>query len=123
LPLIVGVLGIFLAWVFYIRKPTWPAAWATNLSLLYQLIFHKYYFDELYDFLFVRRAFDLGRFFWKRGDVGTIDAFGPDGISSLTRSASAGFSRLQSGYLFHYALAMLVGVLILTTFYLVLGGV
>jgi NADH-quinone oxidoreductase subunit L len=123
LPLFMGFLGIGLAYVFYIFRPTWPAAWATSLSGLYQLIFHKYYFDELYDFLFVRRAFDLGRFFWKRGDVGTIDAFGPDGISSLTRSASAGFSRLQSGYLFHYALAMLVGVLILTTFYLVMGGV
>jgi NADH-quinone oxidoreductase subunit L len=123
LPLIVGVLGIALAYVFYVYRPKWPAAWATGLSPLYQLIFNKYYFDEIYDFLFVRRAFDLGRFFWKRGDVGTIDAFGPDGISSLTRSASAGFSRLQSGYLFHYALAMLVGVLVLTTFYLVLGGV
>ena len=123
LPLIVGVLGIALAYVFYVYRPKWPAAWATALSPLYQLIFNKYYFDEIYDFLFVRRAFDLGRFLWKRGDVGTIDAFGPDGISSLTRSASAGFSRLQSGYLFHYALAMLVGVLILTTFYLVLGGV
>jgi NADH-quinone oxidoreductase subunit L len=123
LPFFVGVLGIFLAWLFYVRKPAWPAAWATGLSALYQLIFHKYYFDEIYDFLFVRRAFDLGQIFWKRGDVGIIDAFGPDGISKATRSASAGFSRLQSGYLFHYALAMLVGVLILTTFYLVLGGV
>jgi NADH-quinone oxidoreductase subunit L len=123
LPLLVGVLGIGLAYVFYIFRPTWPAAWATGLAPLYQLIFRKYYFDEIYDFLFVRRAFDLGRIFWKRGDVGIIDAFGPDGISSLTRSVSAGFSRLQSGYLFHYALAMLVGVLILTTFYLVLGGV
>jgi NADH-quinone oxidoreductase subunit L len=55
--------------------------------------------------------------------MGTIDAYGPDGIASVTRSASKGFSRLQSGYLFHYALAMLVGVLIITTFYLVLGGV
>ena len=123
LPLVAGVLGILLAYVFYVFRPTWPAAWANNLSLLHQLIFRKYYFDELYDFLFVHRAFDVGRFFWQRGDVGTIDAFGPDGISAVTRSASAGFSRLQSGYLFHYALAMLVGVLILTTFYLVLGGV
>jgi NADH-quinone oxidoreductase subunit L len=123
LPLIVGLFGIFLAWVFYIRRPTWPAAWANNLSLLYQLVFHKYYFDELYDFLFVHRAFDVGNIFWKRGDMGTIDAYGPDGISSVTRKAANGFSRLESGYLFHYALAMLVGVLILTTFYLVLGGV
>jgi NADH-quinone oxidoreductase subunit L len=123
LPLAAGVLGIGLAYVFYTLKPTLPAAWANSLSLLHQLIFRKYYFDELYDALFVNRSFDLGRIFWRRGDEGTIDAYGPDGIASVTRSASAGFSRLQSGYLFHYALAMLVGVLILTTFYLVLGGV
>ena len=122
LPLGVGLLGIGLAYVFYIYRPTWPAAWATSLGPLYQLIFRKYYFDEIYDFLFVRPSFALGRLFWKRGDVGIIDAYGPDGISSVTRSTSAGFSRLQTGYLFHYALAMLVGVLILTTFYLVLGG-
>jgi NADH-quinone oxidoreductase subunit L len=122
-PLVAGVLGIGLAYVFYKFKPTWPAAWANGLSLLYQLIFRKYYFDELYNAIFVKPSFALGRIFWKRGDVGIIDAYGPDGISSVTRVASAGFSRLQSGYLFHYALAMLVGVLILTTFYLVLGGV
>jgi NADH-quinone oxidoreductase subunit L len=123
LPLVAGLSGMGLAYVFYVFRPTWPAAWATGFSGLYQLVFHKYYFDEIYDFLFVNPSFGLGRIFWKRGDVGTIDAFGPDGIASVTRSASAGFSRLQSGYLFHYALAMLVGVLILTTFYLVLGGV
>jgi NADH-quinone oxidoreductase subunit L len=93
------------------------------LSVLYQLSFRKYYFDEIYDAIFVRPAFWLGRVFWQRGDVGIIDAFGPDGLASGTRSIAGGFSRLQTGYLFHYALAMLVGVLILTTFYLVLGGV
>jgi NADH-quinone oxidoreductase subunit L len=65
----------------------------------------------------------LGRFLWQRGDVGTIDFYGPDGIVRGSRSVAGGFSRLQTGYLFHYAMAMLVGVLILTTFYLVLGGV
>jgi NADH-quinone oxidoreductase subunit L len=123
LPLVVGVLGIFLAWIFYVKRPSWPAAWATNLMGVYSLVYHKYYFDELYDLLFVRTAYWLGDFFWKRGDQGTIDAFGPDGLTTLTRRTSVGFSRLQSGYLFHYALAMLVGVLILTTFYLILGGV
>jgi NADH-quinone oxidoreductase subunit L len=123
LPLVVGLLGIFLAYVFYMRKPSWPAAWATGLSPLYQLIFHKYYFDELYEAIFVRPAYWIGDLFWKRGDQGTIDAFGPDGIATTTRSVSAAFSRLQTGYLFHYALAMLVGVLFLITFYLVLGGV
>jgi NADH-quinone oxidoreductase subunit L len=123
LPLIVGVLGIFLAWVFYIRKPSWPAAWARAFSGPYQLIFHKYYFDELYAAIFIRPALWLGRFLWQRGDMGTIDYYGPDGIARASRLVAAGFSRLQTGYLFHYAMAMLVGVLILTTAYLMLGGV
>jgi NADH-quinone oxidoreductase subunit L len=122
LPLVVGVLGIVLAYVFYIRRPTWPAAWANGLSVLYNLVFHKYYFDEIYDWAITRNAFRLGEFFWKRGDQGTIDAFGPDGIAATTRKVSRGFSLLETGYIFHYALAMLVGVLILTTIYLFLGG-
>jgi NADH-quinone oxidoreductase subunit L len=123
LPLLVGLLGIVLAYVFYMFRPGLPAAWAEALGPLYRLIFRKYYFDELYGAIFVRPAFWLGRFFWKRIDVGIIDAYGPDGIAAGTRDIAGGLSRLQSGYLFHYALAMLVGVLVLTTFYLVLGGV
>jgi NADH-quinone oxidoreductase subunit L len=123
LPLVVGLLGIFLAYVFYIRKPTWPAAWARGLGGIYQLVFHKYYFDELYNAIFVRPAFWLGEVFWKRGDLGAIDYYGPDGVTRASRGIAAGFSRLQTGYIFHYAMAMLIGVVILTTFYLVLGGV
>jgi NADH-quinone oxidoreductase subunit L len=122
LPLGAGVLGIFLAWIFYRVKPTWPAAWARSLSGPYQLIFHKYYFDELYEAIFVKPAQWLGRVFWQRGDMGTIDYYGPDGLTRASRATAGAFSRLQTGYLFHYAMAMLVGVLILTTAYLVLGG-
>jgi NADH-quinone oxidoreductase subunit L len=91
---------------------------AEGLSGLYQLVFRKYYFDELYDALFVRPAIALGRIFWQRGDMGTIDTYGPNGIAARTREVATGFSRLQTGYLFHYAMAMLVGVLILVTFYI-----
>jgi len=121
LPLVAGLSGIFLAWVFYVRRPAWPAAVANALSGLYQLVFRKYYFDELYDLLFVRTSLFLGRIFWQRGDMGTIDYYGPDGITRVSRDVAAGFSRLQTGYLFHYAMAMLVGVLILTTVYLFAG--
>jgi NADH-quinone oxidoreductase subunit L len=122
-PLIAALLGITLAYVFYMFRPRWPAAWAETLGPIYQLLFRKYYFDELYDIIVVRPALWLGRLFWQKGDVGTIDAYGPDGLASGTRSMAGVLSRLQTGYVFHYALAMLVGVLILTTFYLVLGGV
>jgi NADH-quinone oxidoreductase subunit L len=123
LPLVVGLLGIFLAYVFYIRKPTWPAAWANGLGGLYRLVYRKYMFDELYNAIFVRPAFWLGNFLWKRGDMGIIDAYGPDGVTRASREVAGGFSRLETGYIFHYAMAMLVGVLLLTTFYLVMGGV
>jgi NADH-quinone oxidoreductase subunit L len=123
LPLVVGLLGIFLAYVFYIRKPTWPAAWAKGLGGLYQLVYRKYMFDELYNAIFVRPAFWLGNFLWKRGDMGIIDAYGPDGVTRASREVAGGLSRLETGYIFHYAMAMLVGVLLLTTFYLVMGGV
>jgi NADH-quinone oxidoreductase subunit L len=123
LPLIVGLLGIFLAYIFYVFRPSWPAALARGLGGVYRLVYRKYMFDELYDAIFVRPAAVLGRFFWKQGDVGVIDAYGPDGVTHISRDIAGGFSRLQTGYLFHYAMAMLVGVLILTTFYLVLGGV
>jgi NADH-quinone oxidoreductase subunit L len=123
LPLIVGLLGIGLAYVFYTLKPSWPGALARGFSGPYNLIFHKYYFDELYDAIFVRPTAVLGRFFWRRGDLGTIDFYGPDGVTRASRGVAAAFSRLQTGYLFHYAMAMLAGVLILTTFYLVLEGV
>jgi NADH-quinone oxidoreductase subunit L len=118
MPLVAGLLGIALAWVFYVRRPAWPAAVASGLSGLYLLVFRKYYFDELYDALFVRPSFWLGRVFWQRGDVGTIDRFGPNGIATSSLEVAEGFSRLQTGYLFHYAMAMLVGVLILVTFYI-----
>jgi NADH-quinone oxidoreductase subunit L len=123
LPLVVGVLGIALAYVFYQFRPRWPAAWARGLGALYQLVYRKYLFDELYQTIFVRPAFWLGRFFWQRGDIGTIDAFGPDGITHASREVAGGFSRLETGYVFHYAMAMLVGVLLLTTFYLLVGRV
>jgi NADH-quinone oxidoreductase subunit L len=123
LPLVVGLLGIFLAYVFYQFRPTWPAAWAKGLGGVYQLVYRKYMFDELYNAIFVRPAFRLGDFLWKRGDMATIDAYGPDGVTRASRGVAAGFSRLETGYIFHYAMAMLIGVLVLTTVYLVMGGV
>jgi NADH-quinone oxidoreductase subunit L len=121
LPLVAGLSGIFLAWVFYIRRPAWPAAVADALSGLYRLVYRKYYFDELYDALFVRPSLWLGRMLWQRGDMGTIDRYGPDGITRVSRGVAAGFSRFETGYIFHYAMVMLIGVLILTTVYLVIG--
>ena len=81
------------------------------------------YFDELYDIIFVRPAVRIGAFLWQRGDRDTIDGFGPDGLSGLVVRVSAAASRLQSGFVFHYAFAMLIGVVVLVTwYYLRFGG-
>lgn len=86
------------------------------------LSFNKWYFDEIYDRIFVRPAFYLGHGFWKAGDGAVIDGVGPDGIAATTVRLSRRASALQSGYLYHYAFAMLIGVVILVTFYFFMKG-
>ena len=83
---------------------------------------NKWYFDELYDFLFVRMAKRLGRILWKWGDGAIIDGLGPDGVSARILDATRGVVRLQSGYIYHYAFAMLMGAALLVTWFLFYGG-
>jgi NADH-quinone oxidoreductase subunit L len=124
LPLAVGLLGIFCAWVAYIKRPEIPGQVTKTFRWVYLFLLNKWYFDELYDFLFVRPTFALGRFLWKDGDGKMIDGFGPDGITSVTRGLSVLAGRLQTGYLYHYAFAMLIGVVALVSWYLLrsVGG-
>ena len=118
LPLLVGILGIVTAWVAYVWRPGVPAWTARTFRPIYLFFLNKWYFDELYDFLFVRPAFALGRGLWKKGDGATIDGLGPDGLASVTRGLSVWSSKLQTGYLYHYAFAMLIGVVALVSWYL-----
>ncbi|HWK47855.1 MAG TPA: NADH-quinone oxidoreductase subunit L [Stellaceae bacterium] len=120
-PLIAGVLGIAVAYLCYMLRPGLPAMVARHTQVLYQALLNKWYFDEIYDFLIVRPAFALGLGFWKGGDGAVIDGLGPDGIATLTRGLSRRASRLQTGYLYHYAFAMLIGVVVLVSFYLLRG--
>ena len=117
-PLAVGAGGIALATVLYVMAPDWPARIAARFQGLYQFLLNKWYFDELYDALFVRPAFRLGQGLWKTGDGTVIDGIGPDGIATTTRNIARRAGALQSGYLYHYAFAMLIGVVVLITFYL-----
>jgi NADH-quinone oxidoreductase subunit L len=114
-PLVMMVLGFLLAYVLYIRAPQVPGEIARTQPALYQFLLNKWYFDEIYDFLFVRPAFYIGRFLWKRGDGWAIDGFGPDGVSARVQDVTARVVKLQSGYLYHYAFAMLIGVAALIT--------
>ncbi|RYD54506.1 MAG: NADH-quinone oxidoreductase subunit L, partial [Sphingomonadales bacterium] len=104
------LLGLGIAWYAYIKRPSFPAAFAAQFNVLYTFFLRKWYFDEIYNFLFVRPAFAIGRLLWKAGDEGTIDRFGPNGIARLVQYGSAGAARLQSGYLYTYAFIMLIGL-------------
>ncbi|WP_192245399.1 NADH-quinone oxidoreductase subunit L [Mesorhizobium silamurunense] len=114
-PFIAMVIGFAIAWKFYIRSPELPRSVAANHRLLYGFLLNKWYFDELYDFLFVRPAKRLGRFLWKTGDGTIIDGLGPDGISARVVDVTNRVVKLQTGYLYHYAFAMLIGVAALVT--------
>ena len=109
------------AWM-YVFSPRVPGEIARRNPQLYQFLLNKWYFDEIYDFLFVRPAFWLGRLFWKGGDGRIIDGLGPDGVSARVIDAAGRVVKLQTGYLYHYAFGMLIGVAALITWYLV-GGV
>jgi NADH-quinone oxidoreductase subunit L len=118
LPLLFALSGIALAYVGYIMNPGLPALWAARFRALYLFILNKWYFDELYDRIFTRSAFILGDGLWKSGDGAVIDGLGPDGIAAMTRDLARQASRLQTGYLYHYAFAMMIGLVALVTWYL-----
>jgi NADH-quinone oxidoreductase subunit L len=120
-PFIAMLTGFVTAWYMYIKSPSTPKRLAENHRVLYQFLLNKWYFDELYDFLFVRSAKALGRFLWKKGDVAVIDAYGPNGIAARVADITRGVVRLQTGYLYHYAFAMLIGIAALVT-WMMLGS-
>jgi NADH-quinone oxidoreductase subunit L len=121
-PFVAMLIGFLTAYQFYIRRPDWPRKLAESQRPLYLFLLNKWYFDEIYDFLFVRPAMWLGRFLWTRGDGAVIDG-GINGLAMgvipyLTRLAG----RAQSGYMFHYATAMVLGLVVLITWVSLGGG-
>ena len=121
-PTVAMLIGLFSAWYAYIRVPTLPAALAARNKGLYEFLLNKWYFDELYDFLFVRPAKRLGSFLWKRGDGWLIDGFGPNGVSARVVDITNRVVRLQTGYIYHYAFVMLIGIALLVTWSMFHGG-
>jgi NADH-quinone oxidoreductase subunit L len=122
LPIFMGASGIFLAWTFYIRHPDIPGRIATTHREAYLFLLNKWYFDELYDMIFVRPAKRIGQIFWKQGDGRIIDGFGPDGVSAAVIDLTRRIVRLQSGFMYHYAFAMLIGVAALASWFIAGGG-
>ncbi|HEY1710635.1 MAG TPA: NADH-quinone oxidoreductase subunit L [Rhizomicrobium sp.] len=121
-PTLLTILGFGVAYYYYILHPELPAQMAKKRNIVYLFFYHKWYFDELYDFLFVRPALWIGRTLWKVGDGTIIDGLGPDGIATRVLDVTRGAVRMQSGYIFHYALAMLIGVFLIATWFTFNGG-
>jgi NADH-quinone oxidoreductase subunit L len=117
-PTIAMALGLLVAVWFYIWSPGTPKRLAEEQETAYRFLLNAWYFDKIYDTLFVRPALWIGRFLWKRGDGWLIDGFGPDGISSRVLDVTRNVVRIQSGYIYHYAFAMLIGAALLITWML-----
>ena len=117
LPIGLATAGVFGAYIAYIRLPWLPISVASGAGTLYRFLLNKWYFDELYDRIFVGPAVRLGRLLWVRGDKGFIDHYGPDGLSALVVRLSGRLVQMQTGYVYHYAFAMMIGVVVLLTWY------
>ena len=115
---VVMLTGLAGAYVAYIAKPEIPAKFVATFPALHNFVFRKWYFDELYDAIFVKPAFWLGRQFWQLGDIGIIDRFGPNGIAWIVNRSSVAAKSIQSGYVYTYALIMLLGLVAAITFVL-----
>jgi NADH-quinone oxidoreductase subunit L len=118
MPLVFALAGLALSWLYYIKMPALPARTVAAFPRIHRFFFNKWYFDELYDWLIVRPALAIGRFFWKKGDGAVIDGLGPDGIAARSLNMAGALGRFQSGYLYHYAFVMLVGVAGLVTYFM-----
>jgi NADH-quinone oxidoreductase subunit L len=122
-PTVAMVLGFVTAWYFYITNPLVPFGLAKRFRGLHQFLLNAWYFDALYDRIFVRPALWLGRMLWKTGDGRIIDGIGPDGVAARVIDITNRVVRLQTGYIYHYAFAMLVGVAALITWFIfAMGG-
>ena len=121
-PFVAMLIGFLLALYMYVLRKDVPGKLAAANPVLYKFLLNKWYFDEIYDFLFVKPAMWLGRFLWKKGDGAVIDGLGPDGVSARVVDVTNRVVRLQTGYVYHYAFAMLIGVAGLVTWYLMARG-
>jgi len=116
-PTIVGVIGIALAWLMYIRDPSLPGKLADRFGPIYRLLLNKWYFDEIYDAIFIQPYRALARSLWQVGDAQIIDGV-PNGLASLTAEGSSRVVKLQTGSIAVYAFTMLIGVVVLVSVFL-----
>ena len=117
-PVVVGVIGILIAFWFYMKATDLPAKIAKAFKPVYNLLFNKWYFDEIYHAIGVVPTFIIGKILWKTGDGKIIDRLGPDGVAKAIARGSRETSKIETGYIYHYAFAMLAGVVAFITAYI-----
>ena len=111
-PLWLALGGVFLAWIFYVRVPSLPGNVSQRLSLIYRILHQKYGFDQFYQWLFASGGVRLGEWLWKRADIALIDGFAVNGTANMVGWFSRVLKRLQTGYVYHYAFVMIIGVVV-----------
>lgn len=112
--------AIPLSFILFLKRKDIVENFINSQKPLYNFLVKKWYFDELYDLIFVRPFRSIGNFLWQSGDVKTIDAYGPDGIARVVKNLSDRASSMQSGYLYHYATILLIGLIIIVTFLIII---
>lgn len=117
-PVICALLGIALAYGLYAGNRSLPQRLSEKFKFLFDFSRHKWYFDELYNYLFIDRAFSIGKFLWQQGDIKIIDQLGPDGLTKISLRGAKLTSKLETGYVYHYAFAMILGIILMISFYL-----
>ena len=122
-PFLAMLAGLFMALWFYVWDKKKPAQWASTLDPVYRLLLNKWYFDEIYEAIFVSRAKAIGRFFWKKGDVGVIDGIINGIAMGIIPFVTRVSTRLQSGYIFSYALGMVLGIVALLSWMIFSVGI
>jgi NADH-quinone oxidoreductase subunit L len=117
LPVYLALLGVLAAWFLYIKRPDLPPVIAARLSLLYRLLANKFYFDEIYQAVFARGSVNVGKALWRVGDVALIDGALVNGSARLVGWMSGILRRMQTGFLYHYAFTMIIGLSVLLAWY------
>lgn len=112
--------AIPLSFILFLRRKDIVEGFVNNNKPFYNFLVKKWYFDELYDLVFVKSFRSVGTFLWQRGDVKTIDAYGPDGVAKVVKNLSDRASSIQSGYLYHYATVILIGVILIVSFLIII---
>lgn len=116
-PTFAALIGIGIAYILYTYAETWPQYLVTTFRRTYNFLYNKWYFDDLYDHLFVTPSLKLGKFLWKEGDQEAIDGLGPNGFAALSLASGNLLCRLQTGYVYHYAFGMIVGLVFMIGWY------